>query len=218
MRERERERGPTPECKRKTSTDCSKKTSLTRPAGIDLALAGQGTGVLESGHVKTFIPNQATNMGEAACYRPTRLCEMNNRPTTEWTARRATCLRTAAVAHIDCSIMPAVIPSGVWRRRGGRRGAGSELSEGGGRRGGLRAGSARWPWSRTRRANRPRNRRRGSSLDRLNSPLPLPESPSSLSNAYRTHSQSTTDSARPKIITWRSLAVRNEGGGHCQIH
>ena len=37
--------------------------------------------------------------------------------------------------------------------------------------------------------------------------------PSPLSSAYRTRSQSTTDSTiRPKIITWRSLAVWNEGG------
>ena len=51
---------------------------------------------------------------------PIRPTVRNEQPTDYvWSGQpgRATCLRTAnAVAHIDCSIMPAVIPSGVWKR------------------------------------------------------------------------------------------------------
>ena len=52
-------------------------------------------------------------------------------------------MRTAnAVAHIDCSIMPAVIPSGVWKRRRGRgaRGRGRESGVKEGKEGGDQPG------------------------------------------------------------------------------
>ena len=93
-RARERQRAEYPACKRKTSTDCTKKTSLPHIAGqlaLGLILAGhEGAG--ESGHVKTFTPtNLSTRLAEEERQHVTeqRLCEMDNRPTMYGVDREA---------------------------------------------------------------------------------------------------------------------------------
>ena len=130
-----REAGPIPKCKRKTSTDCAKKIpthSHTRPASWQRLGPGREccSGVTSQPSLSSMQPTwQRRREREAACCGATAV--RNEQPTDyEWSGQpgRPTWLRTAATAeaHIDCSIMPAVIPSGVRQGKGKGGGEGEE--------------------------------------------------------------------------------------------